>query len=140
MAHDEAEVPVEAAASLFDVGDEAAPDFFASAFDSHLPEDESSLTQPDPGVASNLFEAAPIETTSSLFQSTSYDPFQPDSSVGSDSRSKPGADQHSQLDSQQYQNQGWQDEHGQWHAYNDQNRYTSTYDYACMSVWFGFVA
>jgi hypothetical protein len=145
MAHDEAGHPVETAASLFDAGDEATVDFFASSFNEDGSQGQSSSHSHDSDVASNLFEAGPDESTASFYQSVTHDPLLSNGSGVLNSESHPEAPPGHSVDSQTnyssstaYQSQGWQDEHGQWHLYDNQSQYTSTYDYACMSFFISF--
>ncbi|KAF8495614.1 Sec23-binding domain of Sec16-domain-containing protein [Gautieria morchelliformis] len=126
MAHEEAGHPVETAASLFDAGDESTVDFFASSFNEDSSQGQSSSHDSD--VASNLFEAGPDESTASFYQSVSHDPLLSNGSGVLNSESHPEAPP-----SLSDQGQGWQDELGQWHLYDNQSQYTSTYDYASTS-------
>lgn len=138
MAHDEAGVPVEAAASLFGAGDDSAIDFFSSSLNEGGSQ-EQTTTSHGSDVAANLFEAGPDESTISSFpDSVSHDPW-PSNAGGvlngeSNIEVTPGVHVDSQADynSVGYQSQGWQDEHGQWYPYDNQTQYTSTYNYACM--------
>ncbi|KAF8590610.1 hypothetical protein K439DRAFT_1611986 [Ramaria rubella] len=137
MVHDEAGISVEAAASLFDGGDEVAVDFFASNLDIPQADVDASQERLSSDTASNHFEAGPYENTSSLFQAAPDHSYRMDAIGQMDGRLE--ATFHNQVDSQvnydptAYQNQGWQDELGQWHTH-DTNQYTPIYDYACTDI------
>lgn len=139
MAHDEAGVPVEAAASLFGAGDDPAIDFFSSSFDQDNLQEQSSSSH-DLGVATTLFEAGPDESTTSFPKTVSHDPWLSNTSSMLDREFNPEATPGIPLDSQTsydaptHQHHEWQDQHGQRHFYDNQTQYTSTYDYACMNV------
>lgn len=138
MAQAGSDVPVEAAASLFGAGDEAAVDFFATSFNDDDSQEQSSR---DPDVASNLFEAGPDESTTSFYQSVSYGSLLSNVNGVADSEANPQTTPDNQVESQTdyaSQSQGWQDEYGQWHQYDSQTQYTSTYDYACMDIFISF--
>lgn len=104
MAHDdEPGVTVEAAASLFGGEDDATKDFFSLSFQSHDAAD----------VSSDTLEAAPADSSSALFEGSSYDAF---SSVDA----TPWPAQPSHTSSSDHTE--WQEDYGQWHH---------THDYAC---------
>ncbi|KIJ44072.1 hypothetical protein M422DRAFT_47563 [Sphaerobolus stellatus SS14] len=144
MAHEEPDVAVEAAASLFGSGDESAGDFFSTSFGTaettaDVSENTSTLHQaPESSDASNLFEAGPDESASTLFQDSTYDAFSLTAETtewqGEDTAAPVApveADSHAGYTTSTYQDQAWQGDYGQ--QYNNNSTSSTTYDYGYTS-------